>query len=185
MATNYPRIIKVLSYTVCDQVYRRSFSLVQFSSTKSGVIHDFFWNPFENYTECCGNEKDMEERFKKIFYGLYSRADVKDLWISDFVSAMKYMDMNMEPYPMPARESLTGTIITIIHKHNKYPANTWIVGTVSEKFWIEIPWDIKGFQTGEDVHIYRKNNSLHLVPVSSSTYAMKWRRKNLMVKESE
>ena len=185
MSLPSPHITKIINYTVCDQIYRRSYSLIRFSATKSGIINDSFWNPFENYLEYCGSDKAMEERFRKIFYSLYSRPDIKDVWVSDFASVMKYKDINPEPYPMPARESLTGTINTIHQKHNSYPANTWIIGTVSEKLWIRVPWNVKGFQPGDDVHIYQKNNAIQLLPVESSTYALKWRRKNLTVKESE
>lgn len=185
MSLPSPCITKIINYTVCDQIYRHSYSLVRFSFGESGIINDSFWNPFENYLEYCGSDKDMEERFRKIFYSLYSRPDIKDVWVSDFPSVMKYKDMNPKPYPMSARESLTGTIITILHKQNAYPVNTWIVGTASGKIWIRVPWNVKGFYPGDDVHIYQKNNAIHLLPVESSTYALKWRRKNLTVKEGE
>ncbi len=127
----------------------------------------------------------MDERFKKLFYELYSRADVRDLWVSDFAAALKYRNLTSQPYAFFEKRSVTGTIISIIHKYNKYPANTWILGTGSEKIWIKLPWNIKAGQPGEVVHIRAKDNTIQLIPVRSSINALKGYRKKYSSNESE
>lgn len=167
MSLHNPRITKILSYTVCDQVYRRSFCLVRFSSSQSGIINDTFWNPFENYEETGGSHAEMEEKLKKIFYDLYSRADVRDLWVSDFNAVLKYKNLNFQPYAFFEKRSVTGTVISIIHKSNKYPANTWILGMGAQKVWVKMPWNIKGGQPGEMVHIRAEGGHIRLIPAES------------------
>lgn len=184
MTIHYPRILRILSYTVCDQIYRRSYCLIQVSSTKSGIITDTFWNPFENYEESSGNHLEIEEKFKKLFYELYSRNDVRDLWVSDFAAVLKYKNLTPQPYAFFEKRIITGTIVSIIHKYNKYPANTWLIGTRSEKVWIKLPWNIKGAQPGETVHIRAKDNTIQIVPMNAQVDIFKYRKKYLP-KESD